>query len=105
MTARLVTDVGGQPAGKIPLEERPQLFWEKQMIATFNLLRAKGILAGDDYRRKTEEMPYEAYANSTFYGRRADGVAKLLVEKGVLTEDEIEARTKEILRRGTRDHL
>jgi len=50
-------------------------------------------------------MPADYYANSTFYGRRLDGMVRLLIEKGVIDADTIEARTREILESGTRDHV
>ena len=31
MVDKLVTDIGGEPAGAVPQEDRDQLFWEKQM--------------------------------------------------------------------------
>lgn len=105
MAEKLTTDIGGDPAGPIPMEDHDQLFWEKQMIATFNLLQVKQIVATDEFRRTVEEMPADYYRNSTFYGRRLDGMVRLLVEKGVIDEAAIEARTKDILAAGTRDHV
>lgn len=105
MADRLVTDIGGDPAGPIPMEDHEQLFWEKQMIATFNLLQVKKIVATDEFRRKVEEMSPEDYKNSTFYGRRLDGMVGLLIEKGVIDERALEERTRAILEAGTRDHV
>jgi hypothetical protein len=105
MTERLITDIGGEPADEIPPEEVPQLFWEKQMIAMFNVLWDKGAFNLDEFRRKVEETSPADYKKSTFYGRRLDGMADLLIEKGVISRDELAARTNEILRQGTRDHV
>lgn len=105
MADKLVTDIGGDPAGPIPMEDHEQLFWEKQMIAAFNLLQVKNIVATDEFRRTVEEMTPEAYANSTFYGRRLDGMVRLLIEKGLIEEAALEARTRAILEAGTRDHV
>ena len=105
MTDKLTTDIGGETAGDIPLEDHNQLFWEKQMIATFNLLQVKGYVVTDEFRRTVEEMPADYYKNSTFYGRRLDGILRLLIEKGVIEEAALDARAKEILAAGTRDHV
>jgi hypothetical protein len=105
MTERLITDIGGLPAGEVPREEVPQLYWEKHMMAMFNALRDKGVLNLDEFRRRVEEMSPEDYQRSTFYGRRLDGVADLLVEKGIIDRAELAARTERILRAGTRDHV
>ena len=105
MVDKLVTDIGGEPAGAVPQEDRDQLFWEKQMIAAFNLLQVKAVVVTDEFRRTVEEMPADYYANSTFYGRRLDGMVRLLIEKGVIDADALEARAREILESGTRDHV
>jgi hypothetical protein len=102
---RLTTDIGGDPAGPVPMEDHDQLFWEKQMIATFNILQVKKIVATDEFRRVVEEMPADYYKSSTFYGRRLDGIVRLLIEKGVVDEAALEARTRAILAAGTRDHV
>jgi hypothetical protein len=103
---RLVTDIGGFQAGEVPREERPPLFWEKQLMAIFNLLwRENRILNLDEFRRKVEELRPQDYAGLGFYGRRLEALVGLLVEKGMLTAAEVEARTQHILRQGTRDHV
>jgi hypothetical protein len=104
MAERLITDIGGLPAGEVPREEAPPLFWEKHMLAVFNVLWTKGLMNLDEYRRTMEEMTPEDYKKSTFYGRRLDGMISLLVEKGLLDPAELATRTDEILRQGTRDH-
>ena len=105
MAERLITDIGGLPAGAVPREEVPQLFWEKHMMAMFNALRDKGVFNLDEFRRAVEAMPADAYQRSSFYGRRLDAIADLLVEKGLIDRQELAARTDEILRAGTRDHI
>ncbi len=105
MTERLITDIGGLLADDVPREEMPQLFWEKHMIAMFNVLWSKDVFNLDEFRRMVETTPLEEYKNSSFYGRRIDGMAELLVEKKFINRDELTARTEEILRKGTRDHV
>jgi nitrile hydratase len=105
MTERLITDVGGLPAEKVPREEVPQLFWEKHMIAMFNVLWSKGVFNLDEFRRTVEQMSPQDYKASSFYGRRLDGMTNLLVEKGLVSREELAARTEQILREGTRDHV
>ena len=105
MTDKLTTDIGGEPAGAVPREEREPVFWEKQMIATFNVLQVKKLVVTDEFRRTVEEMPVDYYRNSTFYGRRLDGMIRLLIEKGLVDEAAFETRAREILAAGTRDHV
>jgi hypothetical protein len=101
---RLITDIGGTPAGEVPRQDVPQLFWEKHMIAMFNVLWSKGVFNLDEFRRAVETMSADAYHHSTFYGRRLDGMTDLLVEKGIIDRDQLARRTEQILRDGTRDH-
>ena len=105
MAERLITDVGGLPADEVPREEVPQLFWEKHMIAMFNVLWSKGVFNLDEFRRAVEAMSPDQYKRQSFYGRRVDGMTDLLVEKGIISREELKARTEKILREGTRDHV
>ena len=93
MAERLNSDIGGLPADTVPRDETPQLFWEKHLIATFNVLRAKGVFNLDELRRIVEAAPPEEYKRSSFYGRRIDGIAELLIEKKIINRDELTART------------
>jgi nitrile hydratase subunit beta len=102
MVERLISDIGGLPAGEIPREEKP-LFWEKQMLATFRLLQQLGLVTRDEDRRTLEEIPPEQYKASTHYPLRLEGMIRLLIEKRVITAAELVARTQEIMARGTRD--
>lgn len=107
MTDRLITDVGGMPAGEVPREDRPPVFWQRQMIATFNLLRddKRRIANLDEIRRTVEEFAPDEYDRLGFYERRLEGIINLLEEKGVVTRREVEARAEAILRSGSRDHV
>jgi len=105
MTERLITDIGGMPADPVPREEVPQLFWEKHMIAMFNVLWTKGVFNLDEFRRMVESTPLEEYKKSSFYGRRIDGMSELMIEKKIIDRDELTTRTQEIFRLGTRDHV
>jgi nitrile hydratase len=105
MAERLITDLGGLPAGEIPREEYHMVFWEKQMIATFNVLWDKKIYNLDEFRRMVESIDAELYKHSNFYRRRLDGMIDLCVEKGLVDPDELESRTQAILKAGTRDHV
>jgi hypothetical protein len=107
MTDRLITDVGGLPAGEVPREDRPPVFWQRQMIATFNLLRdeKRRIANLDEIRRTVEEFTADDYNRLGFYERRLEGIINLLEEKGILTRQEVEARADKIMSEGTRDHV
>ena len=106
MADRLITDIGGLPAGEIPRDERPPVFWEQQMIATFNLIREekRRLTNLDELRRAVEQMSPAEYGKYSFYGRRLEATINLLVEKNVIDRSELDRRTDEILKKGTRAH-
>ncbi len=87
------------------MEDYKQLFWQKQLMAAYNVLQTRGVLVSDEFRRKVEEMDKHVYDASSFYGRRLDSIANLLIEKSVITEQELRERTQAILSSGSRDHV
>jgi hypothetical protein len=103
MSERMVSDIAGLPAGTVPKQDRRLLFWERQMLATFNALQARKVVTRDEERRALEEMTEEYHKRAGHYQRRLDGMIRLLVEKGLVRADEVEARTRDILARGSRD--
>jgi nitrile hydratase len=83
-------DIGGDPAGPIPQVELPWLHWEKQVEAVRNLLGdgTRRILSLDELRRGFESFGLAKYAALSFYRRRLDAMADVLIEKAVFTRDE-----------------
>jgi nitrile hydratase len=53
---------------------------------------ALGAYSADEYRHAIERMDPTHYLTATYYERVLTGVATLLVEKGVVTRDELEVR-------------
>jgi len=86
-------DVGGAPDDGAPLcrDERALDLWEKQTDALFGLLAAKEIMNVDALRRAVESLEPEATASLPYYGKWASAIAKLCIEKGVLTEADLNA--------------
>ena len=46
----------------------------------------------DEYRHAVERMPPRHYLTASYYERMLTGVAMLLVEKGVISRDELDSR-------------
>lgn len=86
-------DIGGDAAGKIPMQELPWLYWEKQTEAIRNLLGdgTRRIIALDEMRRGFESFGADKYKELSFYRRRLDAMIDILVEKGVITREELDA--------------
>ena len=98
---RRANDLGGQPAGAIDTSHHPEADWEKMVTALNGALgpAGAGLLRVDERRRTTEDLA--EYGRHAYFAKSARATAELMVEKGVLTPDEILARMADIkARRG-----
>jgi hypothetical protein len=94
-------DMGGLPSGTIELSEHHVELWEKRIDAIMMLLSGKDLrmIRVDELRRGIESLPPDAYDTMSYYERWIASVATILVEKGVMTRDEIDTRIDEIAAR------
>lgn len=85
-------DIGGQPSGKIPMDELPWLYWEKQVEAIRNLLGdgTRRVVSLDELRRGFESFGEDKYKALSFYRRRLEAMIDILVEKDILTREELD---------------
>src|SRR6185437_1435815 len=63
------------------------------------LLAAKGHLRVDEMRKNIEALPPDAYDRMTYYERWISAIANTLLQRGVLTADELGRKMEEIARR------
>ncbi|MGC1504277.1 MAG: nitrile hydratase [Sulfitobacter sp.] len=86
-------DVGGDTAGDIPQVELPWLHWEKQVEAIRGLLGdgTRRIVSLDEVRRGFESFGVEKYNQLSFYRRRLEAMTDILIEKGVISREELDA--------------
>ena len=91
---RRTHDMGGEPAGEIDLSQHTLAPWEKTTWAMRQVLGSErhGILKVDELRRAIEDLPSADYQRLAYFDRWVLAVRNVLVEKGVLAGDEIEAR-------------
>lgn len=91
--ARGYHDIGGDEADSIPMKELPWLHWEKQVEAIRNLLGdgTRRIVALDEMRRGFESFGEDKYKALSFYRRRLEAMSDILIEKGIITQDELNA--------------
>ncbi|MEO0760425.1 MAG: nitrile hydratase [Pseudomonadota bacterium] len=90
-------DIGGDRAGAVPTEAVAVKHWEQESDALRKVMGAHVSL--DELRRAMEDLPQETY-DAGFFARRIEAMAVLLVEKGVLTRGEIEARKADLATAG-----
>ena len=92
-----VHDLGGSPAGPIDKSQHEIEDWERLADAVNIALGIKGLQTTDELRRAIESL--ENYRELGYYERWAAATEKLLVEKGILTREEIDQRSAEVARR------
>jgi hypothetical protein len=92
-------DMGGLPAGPVARTEHDYAFWEKRVDAMNVLLAAKGHLRVDEMRKNIEALPPDAYERMSYYERWISAIANTLLQRGVLTTDELGRKMEEIARR------
>ena len=92
-----VHDRGGWPTEEpIDREEHILADWEQRVDAMHNVLSEKGLRRTDEMRRAIESLPAEQYETMSYYERWTAALEILLLEKGVLTAGEIDARFAEL---------
>ncbi len=92
-----VHDMGGSPGGPIDKSQHETEDWERLADAVNIALDKKGIKTTDEHRRAIESL--ENYRELGYYERWVAATEKLLVEKGILTREEIDQRSAEVARR------
>lgn len=96
-------DVGGLDFGEVhPGPEHDYAFWEKRVDALLVLLSHpdRALLRVDELRRGIEDLGPEAYDSMSYYDRWISSITNILVEKGVVGREELEARIAEVKARG-----
>ena len=89
-------DLGGLPAGPVDTQPHEMTFWEKQIDALNLLLAQKGLRKVDENRRYIEMLGHDVYNTLSYYERWTAAIARILIDKGVFTQDEIDAKVAEI---------
>src|ERR671935_1229952 len=93
-----VHDLGGiQGFGVVEREENEPTFhaaWEAAVLAMMRAGGARGLYNIDEFRHAIERMQPARYLSATYYEKWLDGITRLLIEKGVVTEGEMQARTE-----------
>ena len=93
-----VHDRGGWPnETPIDLTEHQIMDWEQRVDALHSVLSSKGLRTTDEMRRAIESLDEESYVAMGYYERWTVALEMLLVEKGVLTTEDIDIATKNIM--------
>ena len=86
-----VHDRGGWPSEEpIDRSEHQLMDWERRLDALHWVLGAKGLRGIDEARRAIESLESHQYEALSYYERWSAGLEILMVEKGMLTTEEID---------------
>jgi hypothetical protein len=87
-------DMGGLPAGKVERTEHDYALWEKRVDAMMVLLsdKKRRLMNTDMLRRGIESLPPDAYDRMSYYERWMHSIATMMLERGVITKAELDAR-------------
>ncbi|MDP6707692.1 MAG: nitrile hydratase subunit beta [Alphaproteobacteria bacterium] len=95
-----IHDLGGMHGlGPILREADKPVFhqdWERHVCALMRAMLLGQQFNLDEFRHSVERMDPAHYLESSYYEHWLAGVERLLVEKGVITADELQARMAEL---------
>lgn len=90
-------DVGGLEAGPVDRSEHDTAYWEWQIDAMIRLALSKGLITDfAELRDGIERLTPEDYARCGYYERWARSLAWTLLDKGLFTQSQLDAKVSEI---------
>ena len=103
--SRLPSDLGGTRLGvPVDREEHDRAEWEVLTDGVLRAVRAKGLWRWDEGRRATEDLGQEYYDRLGYYQRRVLAMETLMVERGMVTVEELNERSEQLPRPPVPDH-
>jgi len=82
-------DMGGLAADRIEATEHDYALWEKRVDALMVLLSGAGRMTVDELRKNIESIGADAYDRMTYYERWIHSISQTLIQRGVITVDEL----------------
>ena len=94
-------DVGGRAAPFVEKDEHPHALWEYRVDAMMMLLThpSRRLLILDELRRNIEALGPGAYETMGYYERWCAAITAALLDRGVVTSDEIGRKMAEVAAR------
>src|SRR5215218_736491 len=91
-------DVGGRPGPAMVKDEHEHVLWERRVDAMMMLLThpSRKLLILDELRRNVEALGPGAYERMDYYERWIAAIANAMLERGVVTSDELGRKMAEV---------
>ena len=98
-------DMGGLPAGPIDRAEHDYADWERRVDALMILLSAihggTKRMTVDELRKNVEAIAPEAYDRMSYYERWVTSITHTMIQRGVITTQELGRKMEEVRKRET----
>jgi hypothetical protein len=98
-------DMGGLPAGRVEATEHDYAEWERRVDALMVLLSGasgrKKLMTVDELRKNIEALPPDAYDRMGYYDRWVTSITQVMIQRGVITTEELGRKMAEINERET----
>lgn len=91
-----VNDFGGRPAEPIAVVDHDPAPWEKRTHATLECLYWRGAMSMEEKRAAIEDLGLTMYGELTYYEKWITGAARRLLAKGLITQDELDAKLADV---------
>lgn len=104
-SGRGIHDMGGLPAGMVAPAEHDYALWEKRVDALLVLLSRKdrALMTVDELRRNIESLGADAYDRLTYYERWIHSITQTLIQRGVISIDELGRKMTEVESRAVKE--
>jgi len=100
-------DMGGQPAGPVQRTEHDYALWEKRIDAMLVLLAGtdRRLMTVDELRRNIEAIRSDAYDKMSYYERWIHSIAQTLIQRGVISVEELGRKMADVEARHAKDEF
>ncbi len=92
-------DIGGKNFGPVDRSEHTRTDWDDRVDAILKLMLAGRRFRIDELRRSIESLSEQDYMTLSYYQKWLVAMRGLMVEKGLLTEEDISRRLTELRKR------
>jgi nitrile hydratase subunit beta len=93
-------DMGGEPAGRVERREHDYAEWERRVdalaVVLWGMKGTPKLITVDEHRKNIEALPPEEYDERSYYERWIVSLAQCLVDRGVVTREELERKLAEV---------
>ena len=93
---RMNHDMGGLPAGEVKPLEHDYEAWERRVDALAVLIGKNINMTVDERRKAIESLPPDCYDRMSYYERWTAALAQTLLQRGVISTEELAHKMAEI---------